>query len=207
MIRTISTEQLLGDPGINETFAASVSTFRVERNYKNQKDLAARLKIGKKAVARLEEGGGCASVGDYFIISMYLGIKVVDFWRYVSGKELCQLNQVVVPEHSTSTKLYGLKEKFYRDSDYKQLCTAIDNCLAEHMGELIDDCNKTFEQICQPFGKVRSMLSKIKDGSRVLRLSELEAICKVISVKSEGVIMEVMNRMDEVRKVSDKPKF
>ena len=205
MIRTIDAKHLIGEPGINQHFATLVSNYRKQRGYENHQQFAERLKLRKKVITRLEEGGGSVSLGDYFIISMYLGIKVVDLWYFVANQQPCPLARIAIPDHSK--KLYGLNEKYYRDANYAKLCRVIDTHVAEHMANLIENCGKSFDEIREPIGKTRSTISKIKSGSRVLRLSELATFCEIIGVQSKDVIIHIMNRMEQTRKESGKAKF
>ena len=205
MIRVVQDRFLIGDLGINVHFAAMVKTFREERGYANQKAFADRLGIRKKPINRVEEKGGCASIGDFFIISMYLGVKALDFWRHISSVQHCELSQVAIPEHSK--KVYGLNEKYYRDADYASLCKVIDDCAIEYIQAQIDSCDKSYDLIANQLGKYRSLVSKVRAGLRTLRLTEIEKLCEVLQVTSESLIVEILKSMEAHREVSPKSKF
>lgn len=196
MIRIVNPNDLFGDPGINQQFSLSVLEFRKERGY-DQMAFARRLRLSQSNLSRLEERGGCASLGDFYIMSMYLGIKVLDFWRHICCKEHCLITQIEIATHSSL--VCGLNERFYRDTDYIKLCKQIEVCLSTHLKELVRDCDKTYEQIANILGKGSSLVPDIINGRRVLRLSELNALCEAIQVKSEGIIMEITTRMEAAR--------
>ena len=113
---------MIANSAINHKFAELVTIFRQQRGY-NQKKFAARLRVNKKVIIRLEQDGGCASIGDYFLICLCLGIKVVDFWRYLLTDETCTLAQLDLPIRPNN--LYGLHDA-YKTHEYNLACKQIE---------------------------------------------------------------------------------
>lgn len=204
MIRVFKVKDVLGDNGINETFARLITKFRTDRGHTVPK-FAELLGVQPKAINRLEQEGACASVGDLLIMSMYLGLKASQFWSTIRAKSDAEIEDLEYGDHATS--VYGLNEEYYRKASYADLCKGIEKVVAGKLKTLIKNNSKSHNEIASELGRPRNIVAKIGDGDKIVRLSDLEKLCEVLGVESEQVIDDVVTTMEQLRIRSGKRSF